>query len=111
MIYLDNASTTKLDPLVLEEMLPYLTERYGNPGSLCALGVDAKNAVDKAREQVADFIGAYPRQIIFTSGGSEANSLVFEGVSDYLAQIGRTHVVVSQTEHDSVLKAAEKMSM
>lgn len=111
MIYLDNASTTKIDPIVLESMMPYLTEQYGNPGSLYTLGADAKKAVDKAREQVADLIGAYPRQIVFTSGGSEANSLVFGGIENYLAKTGRTHIVVSQTEHDSVLKAAENISM
>lgn len=106
MIYLDNASTTSIDPLVLDAMMPYLTEQYGNAGSLYGLGRSAKNAVDTAREQVAALIGAYPHQIIFTSGGSEANNLVFAGTRRRLLETGRSHTVISQTEHDSVLKAA-----
>lgn len=111
MIYLDNASTTKIDPQVLDAMMPYLGERFGNPGSLCGPGREAMNAVETAREQVADLIGAYPHQIIFTSGGSEANSMVFTGTRQRLIESGRSHLIVSQTEHDSVLKAASNVCM
>ena len=67
MIYLDNAASTQIDPVVLDAMIPYLTEQYGNPGSLYKLGRDAKAAVEKARLQVARFLGVEPEQIIFTS--------------------------------------------
>ena len=106
MIYLDNASTTPVDPEVLDAMLPYLQEQYGNPGTIYGLGRDAKKAIEKARQQVADFIGAEPRQIIFTSGGTEANNMVFFSLVNYLKSIGKRHLIVSSVEHDSVLKAA-----
>ena len=107
MIYLDNAATTPLSPKVLEAMMPYLKEEYGNAGTLYGLGRRAANAIAKARKQVADFIGAEPEQIIFTSGGTEANNLAIVGSRDYLARIGKKHIVNSPTEHDSVLRAIE----
>ena len=79
MIYLDNAATTQIDPVVLEAMWPYLATEYGNPGGLYGLGRSANAAVQTAREKVAQFIKASPEQVIFTSGGSEANNLVFHG--------------------------------
>lgn len=97
MIYLDNAATTKLDPFVLEAMLPYLREDYGNPGSIHSLGIRARQAVDKAREQVAAYIGCSPEQVIFTSGGSEGNSMV-------LRQALAGGVVCSAVEHDSIIR-------
>lgn len=109
MIYLDNAATTQIDPRVLDAMMPYLTDRYGNAGTLYGLGRDAYAAIQRAREQVARFIGCDKDHIIFTSCGSEANNLVFHGVKDYLQRIGRTHILVSAVEHDSVLRAAESL--
>lgn len=109
MIYLDNAATTQIDPRVVETMMPYLTEQYGNPGSLYRLGRDAKAAVEKAREQVARFMGAKPEQIIFTSGASEANNMVFEITRQFLERVGKTHVVTSQIEHKSVLKSVQRL--
>ena len=109
MIYLDNASTTPVDPKVLEAMMPYLQEQYGNPGTLYELGRSAKRAVEKAREQVADFIGAEPQHIIFTSGGTEANNMVFFSMVEHLKRQGKRHLIVSSVEHDSVLKAARAM--
>ena len=109
MIYLDNAATTQLDPRVLESMMPYLMTQYGNAGTLYRFGRAANEAIQEARARVARFIGAGPDSIIFTSGGSEANNLVFHGVRDYLKRIGRTHVLVSAVEHDSVLRAAESL--
>ena len=109
MIYLDNAASTQIDPQVLEAMMPYLTEQYGNPGSLYKLGRDAKAAVEKAREQVARFMGAKPEQIIFTSGATEANNMVFEITRPFLERTGKTHVVTSQIEHKSVLKSVRRL--
>lgn len=110
MIYLDNAATTQIDPAVLDAMMPYLQKQYGNPGSVHGLGRAARQAVEKAREQVAAFLKAKPEQIIFTSGGTEANNMVFAMTRRYLQEQGRTHVVVSAVEHDSVLKAARNLA-
>lgn len=109
MIYLDNAATTPIDPRVKEAMIPYLTEQFGNPGSLYKLGRDAKAAVEKAREQVAEFMGAKPDQIIFTSGATEANNMVFEITRQYLKDIGKAHIVTSQIEHKSVLRSVRRL--
>ena len=111
MIYLDHAATTPMDPRVLEAMIPYLTYDYGNPGSLHEYGRTAKDAVDKARQQVADFFYCSPEQVIFTSGGSEGNNLVIQGLENELRRRGKTDVLVSAVEHDSVLKAARKLCM
>lgn len=109
MIYLDNAATTPIDHRVVEAMLPHLTEQFGNPGSLYKLGRDAKAAVEKAREQVAKFMGAKPEQIIFTSGATEANNMVFEITRQHLRDIGKTHIVTSQIEHKSVLRSVRRL--
>ena len=110
MIYLDNAASTQIDPVVLDAMMPYLTEQYGNPGSLYKLGRDAKAAVEKARLQVARFLGAEPEQIIFTSGATEANNMVFNITMPYLEKLGKTHVITSQIEHKSVMKSVQRLS-
>lgn len=110
MIYLDNAATTQIEPKVLEEMMPYLTDQFGNPGTLYSLGRRARDAIEKAREQVANLIGAEPDQIIFTSGGTEGNNMVFSMMSQYMRQRGKNHIAVSSIEHDSVLKAAQKLA-
>lgn len=110
MIYLDNASTTKIDSRVLEAMMPYMTDLYGNAGTLYCIGRKSAEAIAKARKQVADFIGASPEQIVFTSGGTEANNMVFAGIREYLLQNGKTHIVTSQIEHDSVLKAVKSLA-
>ena len=109
MIYLDNASTTQVDPRVLQAMMPYLTEEYGNPGTLYGLGRRAEKAVSKSRRRVADFIGAKPEQIVFTSGGSEANNLVLYGLEKSVFSEKR-YIITSEIEHDSLLKAAERAS-
>lgn len=109
IIYFDNASTTKVHPEVLEAMMPYFTEDYGNPGNIYEFGRRAATAVAKARKQVADLIGANSEQIIFTSGGSEANNLAIQGVSEYLLKTGKTHIISSEIEHDSVLETLKAM--
>lgn len=112
MIYLDNASTTRIDPKVLERMIPYMTEEYGNPGTLYKLGRDAKEAVEKARAQVAEFVGASrPDQIIFTSGGTEANNMVFFSLLDFLRKSEKTHVITASNEHDSVINSVKNLSI
>lgn len=111
MIYLDNAATTKPSPNVIEKAMLYMTEEYGNASSIYPLGTRARQAVEKARSQVANAIGAEPSQIIFTSGGTEANNLAITGVLDYLQGLGRTEIITSKVEHESVLKAVEKACM
>lgn len=110
LIYLDNAATTKMAPEVMSAMIPYMTEEYGNAGTLYKLGRDAAGAVAKAREKIAALFGCEPGQVVFTSGGSEGNSTVFLGLRKYLAEAGKRHIVVSAVEHESVLKAAEALS-
>ena len=109
MIYLDNASTTKIDPSVLDAMMPFLTDEYGNPGTIYGLGRRAKEAVERARAQVAKFIGAKPEQIIFTSGGTEANNMVFSSLLSFLEQSEKTHVITTSSEHVSVLDSARNL--
>ena len=110
MIYLDNASTTRMAPEVLDAMIPYMTSEYGNPGaSWYGLGRKAKENIEVARKQVSDFLGCQPEQVIFTSGGTEGNNMVLLGLAETLRRAGKTHVIVSSIEHDSVLKAAEAL--
>lgn len=99
MVYLDHNATTPLDPAVLTAMLPFLEGSFGNPSSAHRLGSAARCAVEDAREQVAALIGAEAREIVFTSGGTEANSLALAGRAG--------HVVTSAIEHSSVLAAIE----
>ena len=110
MIYLDNAATTKPSASVIEKTMQYLKDDFGNAGSIYSLGTKAKKAIDEARESVAELIGAKPEQIIFTSGGTEANNLAIFGVQDYLRKIGRTHIITSMGEHDSVFKAVKNLA-
>lgn len=107
MIYLDNAATTKIDPRVLDVMMPYLSDEYGNAGTLYGLGRRAREAVDMAREQVAKFMHCEPDQIIFTSGGTEGNNLVICGLADHLKSIDKKHIITSTVEHDSVIHAVD----
>lgn len=109
MIYLDSASTTRVSNDVLDAMTPYLDNEYGNPGALYSLGRNAKDAVDRARKQVADSIGATPEQIIFTASGSEANTIVIRNTQDYLRRKNRNTVLVSKSEHDSIMRSVEKI--
>ena len=107
-VYLDSAAATPLLPEVREVMLPYLGDTFGNPLSLHDWGDGAREAVDKARGQVAKLIGADHEEIIFTSGGTESNNFAVKGLA--LAQQGKDrHVVVSAIEHFSVLHAARTL--
>jgi len=103
-IYLDNNATTEIAPEVREAMQPYLEERHGNPSGIYAAGRHAREAIEQARRRVAGLIGARPRRIIFTGGGSEADNLALKGVAFALAGRG-DHVITSAIEHPAVLGA------
>lgn len=110
MIYLDNSATTPIDPEVLEAMLPYLKEEFGNPSSRhYTLAVNAEKAVEKARNQVAELINAKPEEIIFTSGASESNNFIIKGVADYMKYYEEkgNHIITSTVEHKSVLQTCK----
>lgn len=102
-IYADNAATTKLSPKVLEQMMPYLTEYYGNPSSLYSVGAQAKKAVETARQDIAQCLNALPNEIYFTSGGSESDNWAIKGIAHALAKKGKKHIVTSAFEHHAVL--------
>jgi cysteine desulfurase len=109
-IYLDHAATTPVAPEVLEAMLPYFGEGYGNPSSLHSVGRMARNAVDQARDRVAAALGCASREVVFTAGGSEADNLAIRGVLDRCAASGRgRHLVISAIEHDAVIKTCEQL--
>lgn len=112
LIYLDHAATTPLDPQVLEAMMPYLTERYGNASSIHRLGRQALDALDDARDMVAAVLGASPKEIIFTGGGSEADNLAIKGVALAQRQAGKgAHIITSAIEHHAVLHAVEYLEL
>ena len=111
-VYADNAATTALSEKVLNKMMPYLTTVYGNPSSLYQIGSEAKDAVEEARETVANLIGAdNASEIYFTSGGSESDNWAIKGVATALFKKGKNHIITSKFEHHAVLhtcKALEK---
>jgi cysteine desulfurase len=100
-VYLDHSATTPSDRRVVEAMLPYLTEKFGNASSVHAFGQEARAGVDRARRQVAAFVGARANEIVFTSGGSEANNLAIRGLCEAAQSHGR-HIITSAIEHPSV---------
>ena len=109
MIYFDHAATTPLDNDVFEKMRPYYTEFFGNADSLHGFGRQAQNAVDQARDKIAELLGAKPSEIYFTSGGTESDNWAVLGGAHACKKKGKTHILVSAIEHHAVLAAAEKL--
>lgn len=106
-IYLDNAATTPLDPAVLQEMMPYLTEKFGNPSSIYSYGRESRLAIETARKTVAKILGAHPAEIFFTSGGTESsNTAICAAVHD----LGCTRIISSPIEHHATLHTIENLS-
>jgi len=104
-IYFDNAATTAVDPKVLEAMLPYFQDHFGNASSLHSYGQTAQGAVDEARDKVASYLKCKSQEIIFTAGATESNNLVIQGIVSYLSQNNKSlHVITSKIEHPSVLE-------
>ena len=110
-IYADKAATTKMSRIALDAMIPYLEECYGNPSSLYTIGQKAKEVLEEARAEVAKVIGAEPREIVFTSGGSEADNQALRSAAALGKKKGKTHIISTAFEHHAVLhtlKALEK---
>src|SRR5687768_1148035 len=108
-IYMDNHATTPLDPRVLDAMMPYLTDKFGNAASRNhQFGWDAEEAVEEARKQVAALIGADPREIVFTSGATESDNLAVKGVAHMYREKG-DHIITAVTEHKAILDACKHL--
>ncbi|MFH1585315.1 MAG: aminotransferase class V-fold PLP-dependent enzyme, partial [archaeon] len=105
-IYLDNAATTKVDPEVLEAMLPYLTDKFGNASSVHHKGKEAKEALEKSRKVIAKSIGAKTREIYFTSGGTESNNFALKGLF-FQNYPNKNHIITTKIEHDCVLNTCK----
>ncbi len=107
-VYLDHAATTPAHPRVVEAMLPYFTDKFGNPSNLHDLGREAKQAVEEARAKTAALIGARPEEVFFTASGTESNNFAVKGLAQANSQKG-SHIVVSQVEHFSILHPVKTM--
>jgi len=107
-IYLDHAATTPVDPLVVKAMLPYFTEKFGNASSIHSFGLEAKEALEKARELIARKINAVPEEIIFTSGGSEADNMALRGIAFAHKHKGN-HIITSGIEHPAVMETCREL--
>ena len=106
-IYFDNAATTSLDPQVLEAMMPYLTEKFGNPSSIYSYGRESRMAIEQARKSVAKILGAKPAEIFFTSGGTESsNTILHASIYD----LGCKHIITSPIEHHATLHTVEHLA-
>ncbi len=108
-VYADNAATTKMSQTAINAMLPYFDKIYGNPSSLHSVGQEAKEALDSARETVASCLGCEPREIIFTSGGSEADNQAILSAARYGERKGKKHIITTAFEHHAVLHTLKKL--
>ena len=106
--YFDHAATTPVDKDVLNEMLPYFSVNYGNASSLYKIARNSKRAIEIARKRVADVIGAMPKEIYFTSGGSESDNLIIKGIA-YANRKKGNHIITSKIEHHAVLSSCENL--
>ncbi len=102
-IYMDYAATTPTHPEVVKAMLPYFSDIFGNPSSLHSYGQEAREGVESARAKLADFIGARPEEIVFTSGGTESDNFAIKGIA-YANESKGNHIVISPVEHHAVLE-------
>ncbi|MBR2853259.1 MAG: IscS subfamily cysteine desulfurase [Clostridia bacterium] len=109
MIYADNAATTKMSEAAVQTMISVINENYGNPSSLYSIGQRAKEILEEARKTVAEAIGAEPQEILFTSGGSEADNQAIRSMAEEGRKKGKTHIVSSAFEHHEVLHTLEKL--
>jgi len=114
LIYFDNAASTAVHPEVVKEMIPYFDTQYGNPSSIHQFGRKAKNAIQKARKQVAALIGAEPDEILFTSGGTESNNIILYGISNISLRTRpfqelRNHIITSSIEHEAILQPCKNL--
>ena len=107
-IYFDNAATTKLDEEVLQEMMPYLTENYGNASSIYKIGRESRKAVETAREQIAKVLNCKPNEIYFTAGGSESDNTAIKGIARANKNKGN-HIITSKIEHPAVLETCKEL--
>src|ERR1051325_1969832 len=105
-IYFGNAATTTLDPLVLEAMMPYLTEKFGNPSSIYSYGRETRLAIENARKSVAKNLNAHPAEIFFTSGGTESSNMAITAAIDDLRC---KHIITSPIEHHATLHTVEHL--
>ena len=108
-VYLDYSATTPTDPRVVEEMIPYFTEHFGNPSSIYSTGLEAKDAIEHAREQVAHLINAEPKELIFTSGGTESDNWALIATARRLQHKGK-HIITSAIEHHAILHSCEYLA-
>jgi len=109
LIYLDNAASTAVHPEVVKEMIPYFDTQYGNPSSIHQFGRKAKNAIQKARKQVAALIGAEPDEILFTSGGTESNNTILYGIPKLQgSHLDQNHIITSSIEHEAILQPCKE---
>ena len=107
-IYFDNAATTKLDEEVLEEMMPYLKENYGNASSIYRLGRESRKAVESAREKIANILNCKPTEIYFTAGGSESDNTIVKGIAHSYKKKGN-HIITSKIEHPAILETCKQL--
>ena len=106
IIYLDNAATTRTAPEVLDAMIPYFTEKYGNPSTVYSIGSQNKDVITKQREIIAEALGAQSNEIYFTAGGSESDNWVLKATADAYAGKGN-HIITTKIEHHAILHSCE----
>src|SRR5215218_9577899 len=103
-IYFDNAATTPLDPEVLDAMMPFFTEKFGNPSSIYSYGRETRMAIEKARKSVAKILNAHPAEIFFTSGGTESSNMAINAA---VKELGCKHIITSAIEHHATLHTVD----